>query len=414
MHEGSAIVAGLLIVGIMLQLSVGPLNWDIFLWPANIITLIILIVALIAVYAARHRFYFCRFISTKQAAVPAIAAACLLTIVMGLVRQVNATQEPADPIGISKMLSFWPFILVYVWMTIIVGEVAIGQASHFTLQRLPSLLSHIGLFIVLACGTLGSADMQRLRMYCEQGKPEWRGLDAWNNVHELPVAIQLDKFTIDEYPPKLMMIDSNGSPVPAKKPQTLLIDSTFSRGQLQGWTVTVKKRIDNAIPNKYVYTDTVSQKGGTVAYSAHKMPGAACALLVRLKKGGKTYEGWVTSGSYLFSWQGLKADNGLTLVMGQREPKRYSSKVEIYTKDGKNLQAEIEVNHPYTVNGWKIYQYSYNEQMGKWSTLSIFELVRDPWLPVVYIGILLLGIGAIGMLFVKRNRQTSTVKANRK
>lgn len=397
MREGSTIVVGLIIVGMMLQLSIGPVGWDIFLWPANIITLIVLIAILIAIYITRQKIYFCRFIPTKQAAVPAIAAACLLTVIMGLTSQVSATHAPAEPIGISKMLSFWPFILVYVWMTMIVGEVAIEQTTHFSLQRLPALLSHIGLFIVLACGTLGSADMQRLRMYCEQGKPEWRGLDAWNNVHELPVAIQLDKFTIDEYPPKLLLIDSNGSPIPAKKPQTLLIDSTFSSGQLQGWTVTVKKRIDNGIP----------QNGNTRAYTSSKMPGAACALLVRLTKAGKAYEGWVTSGSYLFSWQGLHIDNGRTLVMGQREPKRYSSKVEVYTKDGKSLQADIEVNHPVTVNGWKIYQYSYNEQMGKWSTLSIFELVRDPWLPVVYFGILLLALGAIGMIFTNHKSLSS-------
>jgi hypothetical protein len=37
--------------------------------------------------------------------------------------------------------------------------------------------------------------------------------------------------------------------------------------------------------------------------------------------------------------------------------------------------------------------------MGKWSTLSVFELVSDPWLPVVYIGILFLAIGALGMFF---------------
>ena len=51
----------------------------------------------------------------------------------------------------------------------------------------------------------------------------------------------------------------------------------------------------------------------------------------------------------------------------------------------------------HTVNGWKIYQLSYNEQMGKWSNISVFELVRDPWLHAVYVGIYLLIIGAVGM-----------------
>jgi hypothetical protein len=32
--------------------------------------------------------------------------------------------------------------------------------------------------------------------------------------------------------------------------------------------------------------------------------------------------------------------------------------------------------------------------MGKWSEVSVFELVRDPWLPAVYTGIFLMLAGA--------------------
>jgi len=86
--------------------------------------------------------------------------------------------------------------------------------------------------------------------------------------------------------------------------------------------------------------------------------------------------------------------------MPTREPERYASIVDIYTKSGKNIRTTIEVNKPFTVEGWKVYQLSYNEQMGKWSTLSVFECVRDPWLPVVYVGIFLLLAGAVLMIFV--------------
>ena len=47
LKEGVAIVAGLLLVGLLLQFSIGPLDWVLFLWPANGITLIVLIIALI-------------------------------------------------------------------------------------------------------------------------------------------------------------------------------------------------------------------------------------------------------------------------------------------------------------------------------------------------------------------------------
>lgn len=49
---------------------------------------------------------------------------------------------------------------------------------------------------------------------------------------------------------------------------------------------------------------------------------------------------------------------------------------------------------------------SYDETKGKWSRMSVFELVRDPWLPIVYTGILMMIAGAIGLFLsapVKKN-----------
>ena len=372
--------------------------------------------------------------STMQAAIPAIAAAAILTLIMGVTKQVAEGKRPMDPVGLTKMLSFWPFILVYVWMTAILGEVTINQIARFSWRRFPTLVSHVGLFLILTCGTLGSADMLRVKMYCETGQPEWRGLDAFNNVHQLPVAIQLEKFTIDEYPPKLMLIDKTGRPLPQDKPENLLVDNGMKSGQLLDCKIDILKRIDNAVPVMLskmigkmpegmmgnIRMDSLGQARNKDGYIASDASGSACALLVRvtigvnangssdsnLIKGHKeVVTGWITSGSYLFPYQALRLKDGRMLAMPNREPRRFASLVNIYTQSGQNIQTEIEVNKPFTIEGWKIYQLSYNEQMGKWSNLSVFELVTDPWLPVVYIGIFMLLIGAVGMFLTASRKK---------
>lgn len=343
-------------------------------------------------------------------------------------------KRPMDPLGLTKMLSFWPFILVYVWMTAIVGEVTINQIVRFSWRRFPTLVSHVGLFLILTCGTLGSADMLRVKMYCETGQPEWRGLDAFNNVHQLPVAIQLEKFTIDEYPPKLMLIDKTGHPLPQDKPENLLVDNGMKSGQLLNCKIDILKRIDNAVPVMLskmigkmpegmmgnIRMDSLGQARNKDGYIASDASGSACALLVRVTRGvnangssdsnlikgqKQVVTGWITSGSYLFPYQALRLKDGRMLAMPNREPRRFASLVNIYTQSGQNIQTEIEVNKPFTIEGWKIYQLSYNEQMGKWSNLSVFELVTDPWLPVVYIGIFMLLIGAVGMFLTASRKK---------
>lgn len=418
MREGSAIVIGLMLTGALLQLTVGPLEWGIFAWPVNLVALVVLVALLFLIRALGRRIYFCRFVTTMQAAVPAIAGAVALTFVMGITRQVAEGRPAADPVGLSRMLNFWPFILVYTWMTLIAGEAALKQTTHFTWRKFPALISHVGLFVVLACGTIGSADRQELKMYCEKHQPEWRGLDAANNVHELPIAIQLARFTIDEYPPRLMAIDAQGLPLPRKKPANLLIDGKFRSGRIEGWDVRIIRRIDNALPAALgrmvgkmpegmmtqVRMDSLGMTRNRGFVASHA-PGAACALLIRAAKGNVVRVGWVSCGSYQFPYQALALDRGVKIVMPDREPRRFVSTVDIFTRDGRNIRTDIAVNHPYTVNGWKIYQLSYDEAMGKWSLYSVFELVTDPWLPVVYTGIVLLFIGAVGMFLTASSRK---------
>ena len=81
-------------------------------------------------------------------------------------------------------------------------------------------------------------------------------------------------------------------------------------------------------------------------------------------------------------------------------PKRFASDIQILTQTGKNIETTVEVNKPVEVDGWKIYQYGYDTQMGAMSQTSILELVSDPWLPLVYTGIYMMLAGAVCM-FIK-------------
>jgi cytochrome c biogenesis protein ResB len=87
--------------------------------------------------------------------------------------------------------------------------------------------------------------------------------------------------------------------------------------------------------------------------------------------------------------------------MNQPEPEKYASEI-ILLQDNKTDSVIIEVNKPYHIKGYSLYQLSYDESYGKWSETSVIEAVKDPWLPVVYIGIFMMLAGSL-YLFWKGN-----------
>ena len=282
--EGFLIGGGHIIAGLALQLSVGPVVWDAFAWPVNGIVLAGFMVMLTAMAYLRKKVYAFQWMTTYQAAIPAMVYAVVLTIIMGLTRQqVGGT-------WLNNILSFWPFVLIYVYIAVILGLVIhrrlhkIFRGKGSMKYDIPFMLNHLGLFIALTTATLGNADMQRVKMICGIGEPEWRALTQERAVKEMPLAIELKKFIMETY--------ADGS------------------------------------------------------------------------------------------------------------PKRFASEIQILTKTGKNIETTVDVNKPYEVDGWKIYQYGYDTQMGAQSQISILELVSDPWLPFVYTGIYMMLAGAVCMFVI--------------
>lgn len=389
--EGIMTCGGLMAIGLLLHLFTGAVDWDNFAWPINMYILTIYVITLIVLFILRKKLYFVRWAMTYNAAVPALIAVVFMTFVMGMVRQVPSSPVMGDVSIFNRMLSFWPFILVYLWMTSIIGLVSIKHLVAFRMAGIPFLLNHLGLFIALVAATLGSADMKRLTMNTRIGQVEWRATDADGRLHELPLAIELVNFSIDEYPPKLMLIDnSTGKALPSDSPEHLMLEDGIKTGRLDRWNIEILDKIELA----------ASVSGNdTVKYVEWPSMGAAYAANVRAVSadGRNVVDGWVSCGSFLFPYQALRLDSMCSLVMPDREPRRYYSDVIIYTESGTKRNETIEVNKPAEIEGWKIYQLSYDETKGRWSDISVFELVSDPWLPVVYVGIIMIMLGAVCM-----------------
>ena len=278
MKVGFLIGGALIVIGLLLELCVGPVVWELFVWPVNGIVLGAFVTMIVGMHLLRGRFYAFRFLSTYQAAIPVMCYAVVLTIMMGLTRQT------ANGRGLSNMLTFWPFVLTYVYMAVIVGLVVLkSRWSMKAPNKMVAGIFHLGLFITMTTATLGNADMQRLKMITAVGEKEWRALDPQGRVKEMPLAIELKKFIMETY------------------------------------------------------------------------------------------------------------DDG--------SPKRFASEILIQTKAGTDLLTTVDVNKPAEVDGWKIYQYGYDTSMGAQSRTSILELVSDPWLRLVYLGIYLMLFGGV-LMFV--------------
>lgn len=392
--EGWTICGGLFITGLILQLSVGKVATGLLSFPFNLIfgVLFLLLLALFHLISRKNERL--QWFAGYTATITVLTALLLLVVIMGFTRQAPPSLEFSSGsgfarIGFMQMTASWPFVLLYLYFLWVLGLVILRRISRFTWKDVGFVLNHTGLFIALFAAALGDNDLQRLRMTVPVNTSEWRASNEKNEKIELPLAIELKSFTIDEYPPKLMLLDNaTGEALPKKQPQNVLVETCPLSAELADWKLEITDYLPSAAA--LINRDTVN-------FTAFHQEGATSALYVKAQNrtDGTKKEGWVSCGSYLFPYASLRLNEKESLIMPNREPKHFTSDVTVYTQNGSTQEALIEVNKPLSVEGWKIYQLSYDEAMGKWSRTSVFELVKDPWLPAVYTGIGMMVVGAL-------------------
>ena len=83
-------------------------------------------------------------------------------------------------------------------------QIALGMTGFLRLfsaqwKDIPFVLNHLGLLIALTGAVLGSADIQQLEMNTLVGRPQWMATNERGDVLELPLAIELHEFSIEEF-----------------------------------------------------------------------------------------------------------------------------------------------------------------------------------------------------------------------
>ena len=408
--EGFIVAGGIVLAGLLLQLLLGNIRPADFGSPVNITVGALFVAGLLCCHFLLRDNHVVRWLSGVRSTVPALLVMLLFTVILGLTPQFSV-YEPQEQLpnnifsrmGWYRMTTSWAFVFLSFYILVILGLTVLRKTRKSQSWRLIGFyLNHVGLFFALGGGLLGSGDMQRYTMTVVEGNTEWRAHDALGNLKELPVAIELDTFIIEEYPPKLVVIDNRtGKILPVNRPESYMFERLGKSTQLNGNTVEVLAYIPQAaVVRDSAFTSVVPML----------MDGAATALKVRVTNPSlkAPVEGWVSNGSYLFPYQVLYIDETSSVAMPLQEVKKYTSQVTVFTEAGHRKKANIEVNKPLSIEDWIIYQYGYDEKMGRYSKTSVFELVRDPWLPLVYTGIFMLLAGAL-FLFIagpKKNRKS--------
>lgn len=390
----------LFVVGTTLQLAVGDIDSSLLHYPWGLILAVNYLYLLVVAYAMRNRWRWLRQLGDDKACLSSLAAFGAIVIVFGLTRQDPAREGLVGALGFSRMTSSWPFNLLLFYFMTTLGIRTVSDIHHLRDRRMAAVLTHLGVFVLLVAGTFGSGDTVRCMVTTRVDTPVSIGRDDAGHEVRLPFALTLDDFSIEEYPPKLYLLDTRRE---SSSREFLSVEADGAEAVIGDWRIRAEHSLDMAgrLPEE---SD----------WRAMKHVGAAPAVYASAENTvtGERFSGWVSCGSHIFEPSYLMLDDGMAVAMPRREAKRYLSRVNIMEEGGIRRDVEIEVNHPARVGSWRVYQVGYDTSKGRWSDTSVLECIRDPWYGAAHLALWMLLAAGVVMFVTAGGRRIGVRKTD--
>jgi len=361
-------------------------------FPNNMLLVLVLtIILVIAHFRFRHK-SLVKWLSSVPCSVSAISVYALLILLLGFIPQQEEKAGWLQITGLNHLKNSWPFLFIQFYLLISLGLVVLRRGIPFRVKNLGFFLNHLGLWITLLAAGLGSGDLKRVTIDLYENRNFSNiGILADQSRYILPFNMKLLDFNMTLYNPKIAVADRSRGEILQKHGETLPLISTGFETKLIDWNVRVTDYIPFAVKTDSGYRQSDQPGSMSVAY-----------LETRNLISGDTVSGWVASGSLIFEPRYLDLGRSRLLILTEPEPRKFESLMVLKDARGIADTIKLEVNKPYRFRGWKLYQFSYDTPMGKYSTLSVIEAVKDPWLPLVYTGILMLLGGAVYLFWLGR------------
>jgi len=322
-----------------------------------------------------------------------------------LERYGHSGYQVLSKIGLTDIYASWWFILFLVLLSL---NLLVCFLNRFSLKNRSwgTTISHFSVLVILSGALIGMLFGQKGMI--KIGKAEVVNSFATQNKQvNLGFSIRLNEFIYTENisPKEKLLVycnpkeDScklrnpatevnNSNALIAEVPTEIGVESKIAE---TGYKIKVLRYLPDFVMD--IATKTAASRS-----SAPNNP----AIEAELKdKNGNVKTFWVFS-RFADMHQETNADFKFIYNWVMRQPKDFLSKVTIL-KDGKEiLNSNIRVNEPFYFGGYTFFQSSYDSENLAWSGLKV---VKDPGVPVIYLGFVLLILGLVMVFYINPLKQ---------
>jgi cytochrome c biogenesis protein ResB len=294
--------------------------------------------------------------------------------------------------GLNNIYSSWWFILFLILLSLNLATCLVNRLP-LKIRSLGTFIAHLSILVIFLGALIGIIYGQKGLIKINKGEEVSSFVSKAREV-KLGFSIRLDDFIYTEHidpKEKLEICSAKNDPSGAGRCQGCIAEVPTEVGSESdiadtGYKIKVLRYL----------SDFAMDTATKVAVSRSAEPNNPAIEVRLIDKAGQASTFWVFA---RFPDMHQKVDPNFKFVYNWagRRPKDFISKVTILKETKEMVRKDIRVNEPLNFGGYKFFQYTYDMKTLSWSGIQV---VKDPGVPVVYAGFLLLIAGFTLIFYV--------------
>ncbi len=302
--------------------------------------------------------------------------------------------------GLNNIYSSWWFIMSLILFAM---NLSICLLNRFSLRRrsLGSFISHLSILIILIGALIGMFYGRKGYIQIKEGEEVNSFISQKNERVDLGFSIRLNDFIYNENidPKEKLLVYSchkeavcsmSDSEKPGKGEKLIAQIPTDIGTESNIGDTGYRLKVLRYIPDFVM--DTVTKQ---VVSRSGKPNNPALELEVK-DKSGNVKVVWALA-RYPDMHQAAGSEFKFVYNWVVRRPKDFISNASILKEGKETINQDIKVNEPLRFSGYTFFQFSYDVENLNWAGLQV---VKDPGVPVIYLGFILLIFGLVMIFYI--------------
>lgn len=200
--KGLGFTIGYVLSAIIIQLLCGNFPVLFMSFPVNICVALLWMALTWYGYKEAQNNKLIQMISSLECSIVSISLFIAAMLIVGLFPQnsdILIDGSLLSALGVYDFTGSWIFIAILFLLMTNLGFITIKGIFHKKKNRYRFLLNHIGLWLALFAGFLGSSDAQTLRVPAYKGTSVRESYDINGKMHTLPYEITFNSLKVDYY-----------------------------------------------------------------------------------------------------------------------------------------------------------------------------------------------------------------------